>query len=92
MSRFPFQFFDNYIVRTPVLPYKKFETIFSSQKINHEKLEVFADGLFREAIYLDYLSLYNETKSKISEKSKISLLKYYNRASTRYTHSDYLLE
>lgn len=85
MSRFPFQFFDNYIVRTPVLPYKKFETIFSSQKINHEKLEVFADGLFREAIYLASLSLYNETKSKISEKSKISLLKYYNRASTRYT-------
>ena len=59
--------------------------IFSSQKINHEKLEVFTDGLYREAIYLASLSLYNETKSKISEKSKISLLKYYNRASTRYT-------
>ena len=85
MSRFPFQFFDNYIVRTPILPYKNFENIFSNQKINHEKLEVFADGLFREAIYLASLSLYNETKSKISEKSKISLLKYYNRASTRYT-------
>lgn len=85
MSRFPFQFFDNYIVRTPVLPYKKFETIFSSKKINHEELEVFADSLFREAIYLASLSLYNETKSKISEKSKISLLKYYNRASIRYT-------
>ena len=85
MPRFPFQFFDNFVVRTPILPYKKFETIFSSQKINHEELEVFADSLFREAIYLASLSLYNETKSKISEKSKLSLLKYYNRASTRCT-------
>ena len=85
MPRFPFQFFDNFIVRTPILPYKKFENIFSNQKINHEEQEVFADSLFREAIYLASLSLYNETKSKISEKSKISLLKYYNRASTRYT-------
>lgn len=85
MPRFPFQFFDNYIVRTPILPYKKFENIFSNQKINHEELEVFTDSLFREAIYLASLSLYNETKTKINEKSKISLLKYYNRASTRYT-------
>jgi hypothetical protein len=85
MSRFPFQFFDNYIVRTPILPYKKFENIFSTQKINHEKLEVFTDGLYREAIYLASLSLFNETKTKISEKSKVSLVKYYNRASTRYT-------
>lgn len=85
MSRFPFQFFDNYIVRTPILPYKKFQNIFSNQKINHEKLEVFTDSLFREAIYLASLSLYNETKSETSEKSKSSLLKYYNRASTRYT-------
>lgn len=85
MPRFPFQFFGNYIVRTPILPYKKFETIFSSQKTNHEELEVFTDSLFREAIYLASLSLYNETKCKISEKSKVSLLKYYNRSSTRYT-------
>ena len=85
MPRFPFQFFDKFVVRTPILPYKKFETIFSSQKINLEELEVFTESLFREAIYLASLSLYNETKSKISEKSKISLLKYYNRASTRYT-------
>ena len=85
MSRFPFQFFDNYIVRTPILPYKKFENIFSTQKINHEKLEVFTDGLYRETIYLASLSLYNETKTKINQKLKVSLLKYYNRASTRYT-------
>ena len=85
MPRFPFQFFDNFIVRTPILPYKEFHNIFSTQKVNHEKLEVFTDSLFREAIYLASLSLYNETKSEISEKSKISLLKYYNRASTRYT-------
>ncbi|MEZ7528486.1 lantibiotic dehydratase family protein [Cloacibacterium normanense] len=67
------------------MPYKKFEKIFSNQQINHEKLEVFTDGLFREAIYLASLSLFDETKNKISEKSKVSLLKYYNRASTRYT-------
>ena len=85
MPRFPFQFFDNYIVRTPILSFKKFEKIFSNQKINHEELEVFTDGLFREAIYLASLSLFDETKNKISEKSKVSLLKYYNRASTRYT-------
>ena len=78
MSRFPFQFFDNFIVRTPVLPYKKFKDIFSNQKINHEELEVFTDSLFREAIYLASLSLYNDTKNEINKKSRISLLKYYN--------------
>lgn len=70
MSRFPYLFFDNYIVRTPILSYKKFENNFSNQKINHEKLEVFTDSLFREAIYLASLSLFNETKSMINEKSK----------------------
>lgn len=85
MPRFPFQFFDNFVVRTPILSFKKFENIFSNQKINHEELEVFSDSLFREAIYLASLSLYNETKININKKSKVSLLKYYNRASTRYT-------
>lgn len=85
MPRFPFQFFDNFVVRTPILQYKKFKDIFSNQKINHEELEVFTDGLYREAIYLASLSLYNETKTKINQKLKVSLLKYYNRASTRYT-------
>lgn len=85
MPRFPFQFFDNFIVRTPCFSFKEFQNCFSEKNKNLKFENTFGNNTFREAVYLASLSLYNQTKNKINEKSKISLLKYYNRASTRYT-------
>lgn len=86
MPRFPFLFFDNYVVRTPYFSFKDFKKNFSEKNGTIKVFDkYFCDDTFNEAIYLASLSLYNETKSERNEKSRISLLKYYNRASTRYT-------
>lgn len=85
MPRFPYLFFDNFIVRTPCLSFKEFQNCFSEENKIVKFEKHFGENTFREAIYLASLSLYNDTKNEINEKSRVSLLKYYNRASTRYT-------
>jgi hypothetical protein len=91
MPRFPFQFFDRFVVRSPLFSYKEFQNNLSEEGTINENLETyFKNTIFREAIYLASLSLYEEIEkfsdhSSPSEKIKNSLLKYYNRASTRCT-------
>lgn len=86
MPKFPYNFFDDFIVRLPHLSFKEFKRNFYEKCTDDENIEKYLTSIiFREAIYLASLSLFNETKTKISEKSKVSLVKYYNRASTRYT-------
>ncbi|MGE8554392.1 MAG: lantibiotic dehydratase family protein [Chryseobacterium jejuense] len=97
MSRFPYQFFDEYIVRTPLFSSKKFLEIINKNEISDEELKnKFADhSEFLEAIYLASPDLYEEItrwlhaekslSQKEHQKLKHTLLKYYSRMSTRCT-------
>lgn len=95
MPRFPYTFFDNFVVRVPLLSYKEFQNIFS-ENTNDEKLqEIFRRTSFKESIYLASSDLYLEMEKLIdsnidfNESSKYrlknTLLKYFNRMSTHCT-------
>ncbi|WP_426477204.1 lantibiotic dehydratase family protein [Chryseobacterium sp. CBSDS_008] len=96
MPRFPLQFFDTFIVRSPLFSYKEFQNIFYDESNIDKNLEKhFSNTIFREAIYLASLSLYQEIEksagngliiyNSLNERIKNALLKYYNRTSTRCT-------
>lgn len=85
MPRFPFQFFDKFVVRTPYLSFKEFKDFFSEENTNVKFENQLENRTFREAIYLASPSLHNEINDNINKKSKYSLIKYYNRSSTRCT-------
>ncbi|WP_294276273.1 lantibiotic dehydratase family protein [uncultured Chryseobacterium sp.] len=96
MSYFPYQFFEEFIVRTPVFSRKDFQEIFSKQEISGSRLrEICSNPIFQEAIYLASPNLYGEVKkwlnsekqigSKDFERLKNTILKYYSRMSTRCT-------
>lgn len=51
MSYFPYQFFEEFIVRTPVFSRKDFQEIFSKQEISGSRLrEICSNPIFQEAI------------------------------------------
>ena len=97
MSRFPYQFFEEYIVRTPLFSCKRFLEAVNKDKISDGELKnEFADqSVFLEAIYLASPDLYEEITRwlhsdkdllpKEHQKLKHTLLKYYSRMSTRCT-------
>jgi len=95
MPRFPYIFFDNFVVRVPLLSYKEFQNI-CSESTNDEKLkEIFTGNLFKESIYLASSELYQEMEKSINNdadfhkdiKNKLrnTLLKYFNRIHNRCT-------
>ncbi|PRA97542.1 lantibiotic dehydratase [Chryseobacterium sp. MYb7] len=96
MSRFPYQFFNEYGVRTPLFSRKNFQQVISKDEITDAELkEICSNPIFQEAIYLASPNLHDElTKwfhsekefsQKESQKLKYTLLKYYSRISTRCT-------
>ncbi|SHH94244.1 Lantibiotic dehydratase, C terminus [Chryseobacterium oranimense] len=95
MSRFPYQFFDEYVVRTPLFSYKKFQETIDKAEPQEEFLkQICENSIFQEAIYLASPYLYSELENWLSgkevyskglEKLKNTLLKYYSRISTRCT-------
>ncbi|MCS4305371.1 lantibiotic dehydratase family protein [Chryseobacterium sp. BIGb0232] len=97
MSRFPYQFFEEYIVRTPLFSCKKFLEAVNKDEISDEELKnkLADDSVFLEAIYLASPDLYEEITEwlqteklfppKEHQKLKHTLLKYYSRMSTRCT-------
>ncbi|MCY0976333.1 lantibiotic dehydratase family protein [Chryseobacterium wangxinyae] len=96
MSQFPYRFFEEYIVRTPLFSHKNFRQKFNTDEISHLELkEICADLVFQEAIYLASPNLYKELKNWLDSEKKISpsqyqklkntILKYYIRMSTRCT-------
>lgn len=95
MPQFPYQFFDNFVVRTPLLSYKDFQETFSEQSTNDEKMQkIFTNDTFREAIYLASPFLFREIEMWLSgkvlsrtdqNKLQNTILKYYSRISTRCT-------
>lgn len=97
MSRFPFQFFEKYIVRTPLFSCKSFLDAVNKDEISDEELKnrLAYDSVFLEAIYLASPDLHEEIttwlhgekrlSAKEHQKLKHTLLKYYSRMSTRCT-------
>lgn len=92
MSKFPYHFFDDFIVRTPVLSCKKFQDLFSEESFGQE---IYHSEVFKEAIFLASPSLYQQFVTwqkegsplslKQHQKLKDTILKYFNRMSTRCT-------
>lgn len=96
MSGFPYQFFDDFVVRTPLFSYKTFVQKFNTNKVSNLDLKEICDNSdFQEAIYLASPNLYDEisqwlySKKQLSssqhQKLKNTILKYYTRMSTRCT-------
>ncbi|WP_340065517.1 lantibiotic dehydratase family protein [Ascidiimonas aurantiaca] len=88
----PYKSFDNFVLRTPLLPLSFFKDLTSEKTVSDEKLkEVFKIPTIREAIFLASPSLYFEAEKwaedpeKKDEKLKFSLLKYIARMSSRCT-------
>lgn len=96
MPRFPYQFFDEFIVRTHLFSRKSFQKKVSKDEISDEDLKnIFTNPIFQEAIFLASPYLHKELNKwvnsekifspKETEKLKYTLLKYYCRISTRCT-------
>lgn len=96
MSQFPYHFFEEYVVRTPLFSHKNFTQKFHTDEISDLDLkEICSDSVFKEAIYLASPNLYYElnqwlhSEKKLStsqhQKLKNTLIKYYTRMSTRCT-------
>ncbi|QQV02412.1 MULTISPECIES: lantibiotic dehydratase family protein [Chryseobacterium] len=96
MPQFPYQFFQNFAVRTPYYSQKDFHKKISKEKLPESDFrEICTDAIFQEAIYLASPELYQEMSQwllsekefafKIEQKLHHTLLKYYIRMSTRAT-------
>lgn len=96
MSRFPYNFFDEYIFRTPLFSRKNFNDQFNKEKLSEEELkEICKNSIFQEAIYLASPYLYEEINLWLNSEKQLSpkqhqklintILKYYGRVSTRCT-------
>lgn len=96
MPQFPYSFFDQYAVRTPLYSNKKFiEKVDKDILSDEEIVEICENSSFQEAIYLASPYLYEEIiqwlncekglSSKKYEKLKSTVIKYYSRMSTRCT-------
>ncbi|CEJ70754.1 hypothetical protein BN1195_03092 [Chryseobacterium oranimense G311] len=96
MSHFPYQFFNEYAVRTPLFSCENFVERFNKKEISDSELkEITKDPIFKEAIYLASPYLYGELAKWINsekqflpkddQKLKNTILKYYSRISTRCT-------
>lgn len=95
MSRFPYQFFDEFVFRTPLFSLSNFHDKVSTFEIDeNEVMAICRNPVFQEAIYLASPFLYKEliqwlnSERKFSQKKyqklKATILKYY-RMSTRCT-------
>lgn len=94
MSRFPYKFFENFIVRSPLLSNKEFQQKSEGEFSDIELQNICSDPVFQEAIYLASPYLFEELQEWLSgkkfhkkelQKLKQSVLKYYIRMSTRCT-------
>ncbi|MCJ7935737.1 MAG: lantibiotic dehydratase family protein [Chryseobacterium sp.] len=96
MSRFPYQFFNEYAVRTPLFSLKDFQELFNKNEISDAGLkEICSDLIFQEAIYLASPGMHEEISKWLNSEKQFSpkeyqrlkqtILKYYTRMSTRCT-------
>jgi len=96
MSQFPYHFFEEYVVRTPLFSRRNFQEMAEKEAFSDaELLEICSNAVFQEAIYLASPDLYKELKSWLDSEKELSssqhqklkntILKYYIRMSTRCT-------
>jgi len=95
MSQFPYQFFKEFIVRTPLFSCATFQKTAGKDEISDIALkEICQNPIFQEAVYLASPYLHgelikwvysNKEFSPKEEKLKNTILKYYSRISTRCT-------
>ena len=94
MPHFPYRFFDDYVIRTPLFSRKEFHKHANKNEISNAELKIIYNNLvFREAISLaspylhkqlcKWLESEKEHNLQKQQKLKNSLLKYYSRMSTR---------
>lgn len=96
MPQFPFNFFENFIVRIPLYSYKEFQNLYSEKHLDNEKIyNLLKSEIFKETIYIASPSLHQQlinwettgfpSSQKQHQKLKNTFLKYINRMSTRST-------
>ncbi|MCU7617410.1 lantibiotic dehydratase family protein [Chryseobacterium sp. PBS4-4] len=96
MPQFPYHFFEEYIVRTPIFSRRNFQGKAYKETFSDGELkEICSNSVFQEAIYLASPNLYKELKNWLDSKKELStsqhqklkntILKYYTRMSTRCT-------
>lgn len=96
MPQFPFNFFDNFIVRTSLYSYKEFQNLHSEKHVDNKKIyNLIKSEIFKEAIYMASPPLHQQLinwettgfpySQKQHQKLKNTFLKYINRMSTRST-------
>jgi len=95
MDKNPYQNFENYVLRTPVLPHSFFRTLTKNTIISDDSLKKACQNkIIMEAIFLASPSLYGElrrwlkgeiTEAKEAKKIVYSTLKYLSRMSSRCT-------
>jgi 5-methylthioribose kinase len=96
MPQFPYSFFEEYVVRTPLFSRRNFQEKAKKEMFSDVELrKICEDLVFQEAIYLASPNLYKELKNWLDlekelsssqhQKLKNTILKYYTRMSTRCT-------
>lgn len=96
MPQFPYHFFKEYVIRTPLLLRRNFQEKANKEAFSDGELkEICDDPVFQEAIYLASPNLYKELKNWLDSEKELSssqhqklkntILKYYTRMSTRCT-------
>lgn len=94
-NKLPYTNFENYVLRTPLLPVNTFMELTADTSVPDEKLKVqFEDPIIKEAVFLASPVLYREiikwSEGKIKDpkearKIKLSFLKYLTRMASRST-------
>ncbi|MEM6865069.1 MAG: lantibiotic dehydratase family protein [Bacteroidota bacterium] len=93
-SAFPYQAFENFVLRTPLLPFQFFQELTAKERLDDIELKrVFSISVVQEAVFLASPTLYFEIKKwvegtldpKKHTKVKRSFLKYIARMSSRST-------
>ena len=88
----PYDNFDNFVLRTPLLPLNFFQKLTAQDTVSQDQIkEVFKNPVVSEAIFLASPSLYFEAlkwaedPEKDNQKLAYSILKYISRMSSRCT-------
>lgn len=94
-NKIPYTSFDNYILRTPLMPVGFFMELTGETSVDDEKLKVqFENPVVKEAVFLASPVLYREIvkwqegkikEDKEADKIKLSFLKYLTRMASRST-------
>ncbi len=91
----PYQLFNNYYLRTPLLSLSEYQRFISKNELSEDDFKfILKQPIFREAVFLASPELHNQIENwekgilrnpKKIERLKLSILKYFTRISSRCT-------